>query len=152
MLDVTPFTPIIDKLQQELDVQVCSIYLSDEQNKMLTLVASDGLDASAIGAKLSFNQGLTGQVARTKKTVAIKKPHEHPDYHYIAGSGEEQYQSYLGIPLLHYEQLQGVLVVQTVRSKMFFMSDIKKLFEAGREVLRLLDGENNQKACLEKAG
>ena len=122
-------------LQQTLDVDVCSLYEADNARQLLSLKASSGLAASSVGDKLRFSQGLTGRVARQRKPLAAKNPHQHADYYYLAGSGEEQFQSYLGIPLLHGDQLFGVLVIQTKQSKMFFHSEISRLYQVGRELM-----------------
>jgi len=141
-----PFSPtkaqsIIESLSKTMSVDVCSLYQFQEADSSLHLIASSGLNKTALGTKLAIHQGLTGKVARDRKPLAVKQPHEHPDYFYIQGSGEEQYQSFLGIPLIKAQSLFGVLVVQTKQSQMFFHSDIKALYEAGRSVMLELSAE-----------
>jgi L-methionine (R)-S-oxide reductase len=91
-----------------------------------------------LGSTLLFNQGLTGRVARTKKPLPVVNPSEHPDYFHIKGSDEERYASYLGIPLVHDGRLLGVLTLQTVRSKLFLLSDIRQAYISGRCVIEKL--------------
>ena len=129
---------IVKTLGQELDVDVCSMYRFHQEAEQLVLVATSGLSQSVIGARMSTKQGLTGVVARTRRSLSVKNPSTHPSYHHIPGSGEEKYQSYLGIPLMKNMRLFGVLVVQTVRPKLFFLKEIKKLQEAGNRVMDII--------------
>jgi phosphotransferase system enzyme I (PtsP) len=126
---------IVKNLGDELKVDVCSLYTLNPAGNQLKLVATNGLSQSVLGASMSVKQGLTGAVARTRRSLSVKNPSTHPDYYHIQGSGEEKYQSYLGIPLIKNEILFGVLVVQTVRPKMFFVSEIKMLHAAGYRVI-----------------
>lgn len=111
------------------------LYTLNPAGNQLKLVATNGLSQSVLGVSMSVKQGLTGAVARTRRSLSVKNPSTHPDYYHIQGSGEEKYQSYLGIPLIKNEILFGVLVVQTVRPKMFFVSEIKMLHAAGYRVI-----------------
>jgi len=77
-------------------------------------------------------------VARTRRTLSVKNPDTHPDYYHVRGSGEEKYKSYLGLPLMKDHVLFGVLVVQTVREKLFFMNEIKMINNAGSRVLDII--------------
>ena len=126
---------IVKKLGDELKVDVCSLYTLNPAGNQLKLAATNGLSQSVLGASMSVKQGLTGAVARTRRSLSVKNPSTHPDYYHIQGSGEEKYQSYLGIPLIKDEILFGVLVVQTVRPKMFFVSEIRMLYAAGHRAI-----------------
>ena len=132
------FDAVIEELRQQLAVDVCSVYVA-ERNDFLVLAASRGLNLEALGAKLHISQGLTGKVASTRKSLSVKNPHSHPDYFHIASSGEEQYKSYLGIPLVRRQMLYGVLVVQTLKPKLFMMGEIQILFAAGRQLMEQMD-------------
>lgn len=129
---------IVDQLRQELAVDVCSLYIAQKDDHLL-LSASSGLDQKALGARLHITQGLTGKVARSRRSLSVKNPDSHPDYHHVAASGEEKYRSYLGIPLVRRQTLYGVLVVQTIKPKMFFMGEIQTLFAAGRRLMEQLE-------------
>jgi L-methionine (R)-S-oxide reductase len=129
---------IVKTLGDELNVDVCSLYTLNPAGNQLKLVATRGLSQSAVGARMSINQGLTGVVARTRRCLSVKNPDTHPDYFHIKGSNEERYQSYLGIPLIKDRILFGVLVVQTVRAKMFFMNEIEMLTAAGSRVIDVI--------------
>lgn len=129
---------IVKSLGDELAVDVCSLYTLSPNEDQLELVATSGLSQSVIGARMSTRQGLTGVVARSRRSLSVKNPVSHPNYFHIQGSGEEKYQSYLGIPLIKDMRLFGVLVIQTIRPKLFFMKEIKTLHEAGYRVLDVI--------------
>ena len=131
-------SPIVNRLRDELGVDVCSLYITNPAGDQLILAATSGLNQSAVGAIMSIKQGLTGLVARTRRSLSVKNPETHPDFFHVRGSGEEKYHSYLGIPLLQGDNLHGVLVVQTVRAKLFFMNEIKTLHQAGRRIIDVM--------------
>lgn len=128
----------VEAVRLALAVDVCSLYLALPETGELELVASSGLDPEAMGARMTFSQGLTGKVARTGQPVVARQVADHPDYHHVANSGEERFKSYLGIPLRNDDQLIGVLVIQTVIAKSFFHNDIRELHRAGRDVREAL--------------
>ncbi|MED5387582.1 MAG: GAF domain-containing protein [Pseudomonadota bacterium] len=128
----------VDAVKQRLLVPVCSLYQADEINQTLTIVATSGLNRNALGATLTFRQGLTGKVARSRQAVVARDITAHAAYHYVPGSDEERFKSYLGIPLEDEGRLYGVLVVQTEAKKTFFLKDIRELHSAGRDLLDAL--------------
>jgi L-methionine (R)-S-oxide reductase len=128
----------VSGLRTELEVDVCTLYLAYPSESVLEIAATDGLSQSALGAQLRYEEGLTGKVARSEKPVAARDIQAHPEYFHIEGSDEEQYKSYLGIPLHQNGALVGVLVVQTREMKTFFARDIKALHTVGRELLEEL--------------
>ncbi|MDX1804343.1 MAG: GAF domain-containing protein [Alcanivorax sp.] len=136
----------VESVRIKLGVQVCSLYRAQAAHEELEMVATSGLNPQALGAVLSYRQGLTGKVARTRSPVVARDIQTHEDYHYVPGSDEEHYKSYLGIPLLSGGLLYGVLVVQTEAAKTFFLRDIKELYSAGKDLLEALQLERRQ-AC-----
>jgi L-methionine (R)-S-oxide reductase len=142
--------PMLQRVRQvgaHLGVDVCSFYLADPARQEITLVASCGLE-KAIGTCLTYQQGLTGKVARTRTPVAARDIQTHAEYFHIDGSDEERFTSYLGIPLERRGELLGVLVVQTIDSKTFFHKDIKELYSAGQDLMNSLEETAHQKlAC-----
>lgn len=120
----------VDAVRHRLDVDVCSFYIANRRSRLVSIAATSGLNQSAVGAALSWEQGLTGRVARTGKPVTARDIQTHEDYCHIQGSDEEQYKSYLGIPLMRRGRLLGVLVIQTREDRRFHYRDIKELYAA----------------------
>lgn len=129
------FQQTVRNLAAGLRFDVITVYAWDESRAELVLVASHGLGEAAIGYRMPIGVGLTGKVARTHKPLSVKHPADHPDFHYVEGSGEEKYHSYLGIPLMNFGRLLGVMVVQTVEAKIFLMSDIEELYKVGKRLM-----------------
>jgi len=116
-------------------VDVCSAYLLEPDRSNLVLAATLGLSPRCIGSlRMPLNEGLTGLVAEEVLPVAVDDVTKHSRYKYFKDSGEEDYHSFLGVPLIHRGILQGVLVVQTKDPRMFKDSEIRTLVEAAAQV------------------
>ncbi|MEI9968009.1 MAG: GAF domain-containing protein [Terracidiphilus sp.] len=114
---------------------VCSAYLLEPDRSNLVLAATLGLHPRAIGTlRMPLHEGLSGLVAEQLVPVAVPDAREHPRYKYFKESGEEEYRSFLGVPLIDRGVLQGVLVVQTKDSRIFNDNEIRMLAEAAAQV------------------
>lgn len=119
---------VVDLVAKRLDADVCSVYLTDPDLRHLTLWATRGLSAEAVGkVRLSFTEGLVGLAAREKRPVATRRAREHPEYRYFPETGEERFESLMAAPLIVREAPIGVLVVQTKEERDFDSSDIELL-------------------------
>ncbi|RUM93095.1 MAG: phosphoenolpyruvate-protein phosphotransferase PtsP [Thiothrix sp.] len=108
------------EVKQCIEVDVCSIYLNVPDSSELILKATDGLDQSAVDhVKLTMDEGLVGLVAERSEPVNLSDAASHPRFKLFAGSGEESFHSFLGIPILHHRRLLGVLVVQQAQERCF---------------------------------
>jgi starch phosphorylase len=81
-----------------------------------------------------LHEGLSGLVAEQVLPVAVADVREHPRYKYFKESGEDEYHSFLGVPLIDRGVLQGVLVVQTKEPRVFREEEIRMLAEAANQV------------------
>jgi starch phosphorylase len=114
---------------------VCSAYLLEPDRSNLVLAATLGLHPRCVGKlRMPLNEGLAGLVAETVLPVAVDDARSHPRFKYFKESGEEEYHSFLGVPLIDRGVLQGVLVVQTKDSRIFREDEIRMLVEAARQV------------------
>ncbi len=114
---------IVLRVKKAMEVDVCSIYLTDKVHCENVLMATDGLNNEAVGmVRLKVDQGLIGLVGERKEPVNLAEAPTHPRYQYFPESGEERYHAFLGVPIIHHRQLQGVLVVQRL-SKVHFSED-----------------------------
>jgi len=115
--------------------EVCSAYLLEPDRSNLVLAATLGLHPRSIGTlRMSLHEGLSGLVAEQLTPVAVPDAPEHPRYKYFKESGEEDYRSFLGVPLIDRGVLQGVLVVQTKDPRVFHDNEIRMLAEAAAQV------------------
>ena len=114
---------------------VCSAYLLEPDRSNLVLAATVGLDPRCIGTlRMPLNEGLTGLVAEQVKPVAVKDVLKHPRFKYVKEAGEDEYHSFLGVPLIDRGVLQGVLVVQTRERRGYSEDETRMLVEAANEV------------------
>jgi len=114
---------------------VCSAYLLEPDRANLVLAATVGLRRECIGSlRMAVNEGLTGLVAEQVQAVAVSQVKNHPRFKYFRDSGEDAYQSFLGVPLIDRGILQGVLVIQTVEARVFSADEIRSLSEAASQV------------------
>src|SRR5208282_5698390 len=114
---------------------VCSAYLLEPDRSNLVLAATLGLHPRSIGTlRMPLNEGLSGLVAEQLVPIAGPQAREHPRYKYFKESGEEEYHSFLGVPLIDRGVLQGVLVVQTKEPRIFHENEVRMLAEAAAQV------------------
>lgn len=114
---------------------VCSAYLLEPDRSNLVLAATLGLHPSSIGTlRMPLHEGLTGLVAERVMPVAVADAPSHARFKYFKESGEEEYHSFLGVPLIDRGVLQGVLVVQTTEPREFRDDEIRMLVEAAAQV------------------
>jgi starch phosphorylase len=114
---------------------VCSAYLLEPDRFNLVLGATLGLHPHCIGTlRMPLNEGLAGLVAEQVRPVAVDDAGRHPRYKYFQESGEDEYHSFLGVPLIDRGILQGVLVVQTKEPRVFRDNEIRMLSEAADQV------------------
>lgn len=128
----------VDAVRSTLDVDVCTLYLARVHERELELHVTSGLNQKVVGTRLPFDQGLTGKVASRQTPLAARDIQRHRDHYHVEGSGEERFESYLGILLLQQETVLGVLVIQTENTKTFFQRDIRELYEAARDLMDYL--------------
>lgn len=104
---------IVHSVRVEMQTEVCSVYLYDEDSRRYTLMATEGLNQDAVGkVTLERSEGLVGQAGLREEPINIDDAPSHPKYCFLKGTGEEPYKSFLGVPIIHRRKLLGVLVVQ----------------------------------------
>lgn len=105
---------IVSRIAYRFNVEVCSIYLIDKETDQLILRATHGLNKHVVGQlKMKINEGLTGLVIERMEPIFTSNPRNHPRFKYYEESGEEIFQTYLGVPLVYRNVPLGVLVIQT---------------------------------------
>ncbi len=112
-----------------MKVNVASIYLRSGDD--LELCATKGLKQSAVhSTRLSLNEGLVGYVARRAKLLNLAEASDHPDFVFKEETGEQRFQSFLGVPLLRGGRNLGVLVVQGKRARVYSEAEVEHLLTA----------------------
>ena len=126
---------VVALIAKRFKVDVCSAYLLEPDRANLVLAATLGLSPHCVGAlRLALHEGLAGLVAEKVSPVAVEQVKSHPRFKYFREADEDNFQSFLGVPLLDRGALQGVLVVQTIEQRLFLDDEIRMLTEAAAQV------------------
>ena len=126
---------VVALIASRFRTDVCSAYLLEPDRSNLVLAATLGLLPQAIGKlRMRLHEGLAGLVAEQVMPVAVEDATKHPRFKFFKDSGEEEYRSFLGVPLIDRGVLQGVLVVQTKEARVFGDKEIRMLVEAATQV------------------
>ncbi len=119
---------IVSRVSEMLTVDVSSIYLKQPDTENFVLMASVGLNADAVGkACLASDEGLVSLVANRSEPINLANAFDHPNFRYIAGTGEERYRSFLGVPIIHQRKPVGVAVVQSKDTRVFNEDEVTLL-------------------------
>jgi starch phosphorylase len=126
---------VVALIAKQFRTEVCSAYLLEPDRANLVLAATVGLRSECIGTlRLGLHEGLAGLVAEQVKPVAVEQVKANARFKYIREAGEDQYQSFLGVPLIDRGIMQGVLVVQTIETRNYDADQIRMLVEAAAAV------------------
>ena len=126
---------VVALIAKRFNTDVCSAYLLEPDRANVVLAATVGLRRECIGhLRMAIHEGLAGLVAEQVRPVAVEQALTHPRFKYFPEAGEDDYQSFLGVPLIDRGVLQGVLVVQTVKPRVFREDEIHMLAEAAAQV------------------
>jgi glycogen phosphorylase len=126
---------VVALIANRFKTDVCSAYLLEPDRANLILAATLGLRPQCIGTlRMALHEGLAGLVAEQVQPVAVDQVKNHPRFKYFSESGEEAFQSFLGVPFVDGGVLQGVLVVQTKEARVFEDDEIKMLAESAAQL------------------
>src|SRR6202521_107233 len=126
---------VVALIARRFGTDVCSAYLLEPDRANLVLAATLGLRHDCVGKlRMAVNEGLAGLVAEQVRPVAVEHVRNHPRFKYFSEAGEDDYQSFLGVPLIDRGVLQGVLVVQTISPRVFREDEVRMLTEAAAQV------------------
>ena len=96
------------------DTDVCEIYLLTEDENELVLRASTENQPLIERVRIRVGEGITGRVALERKPVGIsRRAYSDPRAKYYAILHEEEFESFLAVPLEVREKVIGVITVRT---------------------------------------
>ncbi len=121
-------TRIVTLVSQHMLSPVCSIYLYREGTKDLVLRANVGLSPDSVGkVTLKLGEGLTGLALKEMRPIRVKRASRDRHYRFFPGIGEENYESFLAVPLTRGLQRIGVIVAQNSLKDFFDENDVRVL-------------------------
>ncbi len=104
---------IVDRVQSAMETEVVSVYLLDSERGEYVFSANRGLNPELIGrVSMALDEGLVGLVGQRAEPINLKDASQHPQFKLIDELGEEPYNSFLGVPIIHQRKVLGVIVVQ----------------------------------------
>lgn len=111
---------IVRRVRRAMKTDVCSVYLLDDNRQRYILMDSMGLKKESIKqVSLEADQGLVGYVGMREEPVNLDDATQHPNYVYLAETGEERFHSFLGVPIIYQRRILGVIVVQQQEKRRF---------------------------------
>src|SRR5262249_32673164 len=92
---------LVALIASRFHTNVCWAYLLEPDRAHLVLAATLGLRPQCIGVlRMSLHEGLAGLVAEQVQPVAVDQVKNHPRFKYFREAGEDDYHSFLGVPLV----------------------------------------------------
>jgi phosphotransferase system enzyme I (PtsP) len=111
---------IVQRVRESVGVDVASVYLKDIEHEQYVLSATEGLRKNAVGrVRFDLGQGLVGMVGEREEPVNIEDAPSHPRYRFASETGENPYHAFLGVPIIQYGTVLGVLVVRQREHRRF---------------------------------
>ncbi len=130
---------VVRIVAEALSSEVASIYLL--RDGMLELYATQGLAQAAVHVtRLSMGQGLVGVIAATREPLNLAEAKAHPDFVYRPETGEEDYHSFAGVPIVRRESAIGVLAVQHREPRDYDEVEIEALQTVAMVLSELIHG------------
>ena len=111
---------IVQRVRESVGVDVASVYLKDIEREQYVLSATEGLRKNAVGrVRFGLGEGLVGMVGEREEPVNIEDAPSHPRYRFASETGENPYHAFLGVPIIQYGTVLGVLVVRQREHRRF---------------------------------
>jgi phosphotransferase system enzyme I (PtsP) len=101
---------IVRRVKASLSVDACAVYLSDVQGRHLSLMSSSGLGSTSEESVRTAQQpGLPDLVMERRELIVLTNAMAHPRYFSSPETADRRYDAFLGIPLIHDQDVLGVL-------------------------------------------
>jgi len=125
-------------IARDMVAEVCSIYVR-RAGDVIELFATEGLHPDAVHKiRFRFGEGIVGVVAASARPIALAEAQKHPNFAYRPETGEEIYQSMLGVPILRGGRVLGVLAIQNRTQREYAEEEIETLETVGMVVAEML--------------
>ena len=118
---------IVVLIANNMVAEVCSFYVL-RADSTLELYATEGLNRDAVHlTTMRAGEGLVGLIAQQAQPLNLPNAQSHPAFSYKPETGEEIYQSFLGVPVLRGGNTLGVLVVQNRAHRLYSEEEVEAL-------------------------
>jgi phosphotransferase system enzyme I (PtsP) len=118
---------VVVLIASNMVAEVCSLYLR-RRDGSLELFATEGLNPEAVhNTHLKAGEGLVGLIAEQAEPMQFPDAQHHPAFSFRPETGEEVYQSFVGVPILRGGHTIGVLTVQNRAQRTYSDEEIEAL-------------------------
>lgn len=118
---------VVHQIATSMVAEVCSFYVL-RADGVLELYATEGLKKDAVHqAQLKMGQGLVGVIAANAEPLNLSDAQSHHAFRYLPETGEEIYNSFLGVPILRAGRSLGVLVIQNKKQREYGDDDVEAM-------------------------
>lgn len=131
---------LVEKVCQLTKTDACSLFLYQPENQTLLLKATHGLNKKmADNFTFPYGEGLVGKTMKLLKPISISNAQKSKNFLRVEELGEEQYKSFLSVPLIYNNQPIGVISVQTKKLKAFTKKEIEFLMTLAIPAVSLIE-------------
>ncbi|HAH11640.1 MAG TPA: phosphoenolpyruvate--protein phosphotransferase [Alphaproteobacteria bacterium] len=118
---------IVSLIAANMVAEVCSVYLV-RPGKQLELFATEGLNKAAVHkTRMKWGEGIVGDVAANARPLNLPDAPSHPSFSYRPETGEDPFQSMLGVPVIRGGQTLGVIAVQNRTHRLYGEEEVEAL-------------------------
>jgi phosphotransferase system enzyme I (PtsP) len=111
----------------DLVTEVCSVYVR-RAGDVLELFSTQGLSPKAVHVtRLRFGEGLIGEIAARAAPLALSDAQAHPSFVFRPETGEDEFHSLMGVPVLRAGRVVGVAAVQNKTERQYTDEEIETL-------------------------
>ncbi|WOH39183.1 phosphoenolpyruvate--protein phosphotransferase [Thalassotalea fonticola] len=116
----TALQNMVGQVKTAMTTECCSVYLADYEQEHFLLMASDGLAKASLGrVAIGFSEGLVGLVGQREEPINIANAQQHPRFKEAPEVQEEDFNAFLGTPIIHQRRVLGILSVQQKQAREF---------------------------------
>lgn len=111
---------LVQRVREAVSSDAVSVYLIDQKHSEYVLIATDGLNKKAESIfRMDMDGGLIGMVGRREEPINVDNAQDHPTFYKDASLGEDQFNAFLGVPIIQHRHLYGVIAIQRVEGRCF---------------------------------
>lgn len=102
---------LVERVKDSLPVDAFAVYLAGAEPGQYVLKASDtAISESTDRIRSGAQAGLLNLVGERRELIVLNNAPAHPRYAPATETGGQHFDTFLGVPLIHYHQVLGILV------------------------------------------